>query len=191
MAIENTVAKEYKNKLNTAFRALPEEIREHSRRMQYYSEELLKKCIELGYYSENPLTANKKAVAVFKNVVKYHDIGKAKISADACEYYDGLSAEKVNEYKSHVDEGIKYFDSIVDFSYLDGEDIFFFRVAKECIAHHHETFDGTGYPNELFANNISLAGKICAIANMFDYLTVGSEQRDRLTFERAAEEIRN
>ena len=59
MAIENTVAKEYKNKFNTAFRSLPEEVREHSRRIQYYSEELLKKCIELGYYSENPLTKNK------------------------------------------------------------------------------------------------------------------------------------
>ena len=98
MAIEKSVVKEYKNKLNTAFRSLPEEIREHSRRMQYYSEELLKKCIELGFYSENDLTKNKKAVSVFKNAVKYHDIGKAKISPDSCEFYEGLSAEKSAEY---------------------------------------------------------------------------------------------
>lgn len=191
MAIENTVAKEYKNKFNTAFRSLPEEVREHSRRIQYYSEELLKKCIELGYYSENPLTKNKKSVAVFKNVVKYHDIGKIVIQSDALEAYEGLSEAKITEYQNHVNEGIKYFDSIVDLSKLDGEDLFYFTIARECISQHHENFDGTGYPNELFANNISLAGKICAIANMFDYLTVGSEQRDRFTFEDAAEKIRD
>ncbi len=189
LAIEKTVIKEYKNKLNTAFRSLPEEIREHSRRIQYYSEELLKKCIELGYYSENPLTANKKAVSVFKNVVKFHDIGKAKVSMDAYEGYEGLSAEKWAEYKKHVIEGIKYFDSLIDLSKVDGEDLFFFTTARQCIAEHHENFDGTGYPYELFANNISLAGKICSLANMIDYLTFGSEQRDRLSFESAAEEI--
>lgn len=189
MAIENTVAKEYKNKLNTAFRSLPEEVREHSRRIQYYSVELLKKCIELGYYSENPLTANKKMITLFKNAVKYHDIGKVKVSPDAYEGYEGLSQEKWNEYRKHVTEGIKYFDSLIDLSKLDGEDLLLYTTARQCVAEHHENYDGTGHPAEMFANNISLAGRICSLANMIDYLTVGSEQRDRMPLEDAAEEI--
>ncbi len=185
LAIENTVSKEYKSKLNAAFRSLPEELREHSRRVQYYSSELLKKCIELGYYSENPLTANKKMIALYKSAVKYHDIGKVRISTDSYEGYDGLSDEIWAEYRRHAVEGITLFDTLIDLNKLDGEDLLLYKTVRECIAEHHENFDGTGHPNELFANNISLAGKICAIANMFDYLTVGSEQRDRLSFEDA------
>ena len=189
LAIENTVAKEYKNKLNTAFRSLPEEIREHSRRVQYYASEILKKCIELGFYSENPLTANKKMVSLYKSAVKYHDIGKTRISTDSYEGYDGLSEEKWAEYRRHAVEGIALFDTIIDLSKLDGEDLLLYKTVRECIAEHHENFDGTGHPNEIFANNISLAGKICAIANMVDYLTVGSEVRDRLPLEDAAVQI--
>ena len=89
MAKENNVATEFKNKLNSAFRALPEDIREHSRRIKYYSAALLSKCVEMGFYQDNPLTQTKKAFNAFKNAVKFHDIGKAKTSPEAYEGYQG------------------------------------------------------------------------------------------------------
>jgi response regulator RpfG family c-di-GMP phosphodiesterase len=48
--------------------------------------------------------------------------------------------------------------------------IAFLRMAIDVIRHHHERFDGTGYPDRLAGNGIPLAGRIVAIADVYDAL---------------------
>jgi putative two-component system response regulator len=46
----------------------------------------------------------------------------------------------------------------------------FLRMAIDIVRHHHERFDGTGYPDRLAGNSIPLGARIVAIADVYDAL---------------------
>jgi len=48
--------------------------------------------------------------------------------------------------------------------------IAFLRMAIDIIRHHHERFDGTGYPDRLSGDDIPLSARIVAIADVYDAL---------------------
>ncbi len=63
-------------------------------------------------------------------------------------------------------------------------------LAAEIALTHHERFDGSGYPAGLSAEGIPLAGRIVAIADVFDALTSDRPYRPRLPLEHALEIMR-
>lgn len=63
-------------------------------------------------------------------------------------------------------------------------------LAAEIALTHHERIDGTGYPAHLSGEKIPLAGRIVAIADVFDALTSDRPYRARLPLERALEVMR-
>ncbi len=63
--------------------------------------------------------------------------------------------------------------------------------ASIIIQHHHENFNGTGYPEGLSGDDIPLASRILAVAEYFDYLTNDSFQNEKLQPEEAKFEIIN
>jgi putative nucleotidyltransferase with HDIG domain len=58
------------------------------------------------------------------------------------------------------------------------------------IRHHHENFDGSGYPEGLAGESIPLAARIIMIADTIDAMTTDRPYRKALTFERTLEELR-
>ncbi len=58
------------------------------------------------------------------------------------------------------------------------------------ISHHHENFNGEGYPNGLAGKDISLGGRIFAVADAFDALTSNRPYRRALDPENATEMIK-
>jgi HD superfamily phosphohydrolase YqeK len=58
------------------------------------------------------------------------------------------------------------------------------------IRHHHENFDGTGYPDGLSGEQIPLAARIIMIADTMDAMTTDRPYRKALSFERTMEELR-
>jgi len=54
---------------------------------------------------------------------------------------------------------------------LDGDDSDLMRMAREIALTHHEKWDGGGYPNGLSGETIPQAGRIAALADVFDALT--------------------
>jgi HD-GYP domain-containing protein (c-di-GMP phosphodiesterase class II) len=58
------------------------------------------------------------------------------------------------------------------------------------VLHHHERYDGKGYPLGLAGENISLLGRIVALADSFDAMTSKRVYRDALGFKNAQSEIR-
>ena len=58
------------------------------------------------------------------------------------------------------------------------------------IRHHHENYDGTGYPDGLACETIPLASRIIMIADTLDAMTTDRPYRKALTFERVLEELR-
>jgi ribonuclease P protein subunit RPR2 len=109
-----------------------------------------------------------------------HDVGKVAIS-DAILYKPGkLTAEERIEMQRHPVVG----SSIV-------AEIGFLGVASQVVRHHHERWDGSGYPDGLAGEEIPLAARVFAVADVLDALTTDRPYRGRMSFAVAREEILN
>lgn len=65
------------------------------------------------------------------------------------------------------------------------------RNASIIVQHHHENFNGTGYPEGLSGEDIPMPSRILAVAEYFDYLSNESFKGERLTAEEAKFEVIN
>ncbi|MGO9014958.1 MAG: HD-GYP domain-containing protein [Dissulfurispiraceae bacterium] len=90
-----------------------------------------------------------------------HDIGKSQISHEILGKQGKLSNVEYNMIKSHVLEGEKIMRNHKDFS---AESLY-------AVLQHHEKLSGKGYPLGLAGKEISLFGRISAIADCYDALT--------------------
>ena len=88
-----------------------------------------------------------------------HDIGKIRIDKAILNKPEKLKEEEFAEMKKHPEYGAELVCDFVSDAALD------------VIMHHHERFDGTGYPKGLKENNISSNSKIAAIADVYDAVT--------------------
>ncbi|WP_305908332.1 HD domain-containing phosphohydrolase [Methylomarinum sp. Ch1-1] len=96
------------------------------------------------------------------NASPMHDIGKIGIP-DAILLKPGkFEPEEWEIMKSHAEIGAKL---------LDGDDSELLRMARDIALTHHEKWDGSGYPNGLVGEEIPQAGRIAALADVFDALT--------------------
>ena len=64
------------------------------------------------------------------------------------------------------------------------------NVELRIIRHHHERFDGTGYPEGLGAEEIPLGSRILAVADSFEALTSDRPYREAVSAQEAIEELR-
>jgi response regulator RpfG family c-di-GMP phosphodiesterase len=89
-----------------------------------------------------------------------HDVGKIGIP-DALLLKPGrLTAEEMTVMRTHVGLGLKIIGSS---SWL--------QLARNVIEHHHERFDGAGYPRGLAGPDIPMEARLFAIVDVFDALT--------------------
>lgn len=96
------------------------------------------------------------------NAAPMHDIGKIGIPDRVLLKPGKLDAEEWNVMKKHAEYGAE----------IIGEHPSpLLQLAKEVAITHHEKWDGSGYPNGLKGEEIPLAARIVAIADVFDALT--------------------
>ena len=69
-------------------------------------------------------------------------------------------------------------------------DVDFLGEGKLVVRHHHERWDGTGYPDRLGGEAIPLAARVFAVADALDALTTDRPYRRGTRFARARDEIR-
>ncbi len=114
---------------------------------------------------------------VFTGMV--HDIGKAKIKDRILNEAGKLTEQEMKIMKSHTMMGHEILSSrgIQDSDILSG------------VLSHHERYDGTGYPNKLRGDQISLFAKIIGIADVYDAITSQKSYDLKRTPFKAAEEI--
>jgi HD-GYP domain-containing protein (c-di-GMP phosphodiesterase class II) len=65
------------------------------------------------------------------------------------------------------------------------------EAVLEAILHHHERWDGLGYPRGIAAEAIPITGRILAVADVYSALTTDRPYRHRMTSEGAADWIRS
>ncbi len=108
-----------------------------------------------------------------------HDMGKIFIDKDVINKPGKLTDQEYEEIKKHSEYGYKYLKEtyqIPTASYVG-------------VLHHHEKFDGTGYPTNISKDSISLIGRIIGIADVYDALISNRPYRTALLPSEAMEYI--
>ncbi len=116
--------------------------------------------------------------ARFAEASVLHDIGKLGVPDAILQKPARLTEEEFNTIKQHAAIG----EGILSHSY-------WFELARECAASHHERWDGTGYPRGLQGEEISLIGRIVAVMDVFDALSHARPYKEAWTIERSVAEI--
>jgi HD-GYP domain-containing protein (c-di-GMP phosphodiesterase class II) len=108
-----------------------------------------------------------------------HDIGKVG-TRDLTLYKPGpLTRDERLEMLRHAEVGA----GIVS---RTGE----YRLTASIIRHHHERWDGTGYPDGLAGEEIPLGARVIAVADAYDAMTTDRPYSTAMSPERAVDEIR-
>jgi putative two-component system response regulator len=76
-------------------------------------------------------------------------------------------------------------------SILSGSKSALVRMAEEIARHHHERWDGSGYPDGLEGNDIPLAARICAVCDVFDALLSPRPYKDAWPLADVIRELRS
>jgi diguanylate cyclase (GGDEF)-like protein len=108
-----------------------------------------------------------------------HDIGKINISKEILNKKMPLNNEEWEILKQHPSNGveiIKHVKSLEDISAL--------------ILHHHERYDGKGYPKKLKGDEIPYLARILTVVDSFDAMTSSRPYSKRKTYVEAVEELR-
>lgn len=96
-----------------------------------------------------------------------HDIGKVGIPDSVLLKPDRLNDREYEIMKTHAAIGAETLNAAL----LRFPDVPFLRMARDIAATHHERWDGSGYPNSLAGEAIPLAGRIMALADVYDALS--------------------
>jgi response regulator RpfG family c-di-GMP phosphodiesterase len=98
---------------------------------------------------------------VLRHAAVLHDVGKIGIPDEVLHKPGAFDPEERALMETHAEIGAEL---------LSGGRSDLMRMAQEVALTHHEKWDGSGYPNGLAGEAIPLAGRICAICDVFDAL---------------------
>ena len=107
-----------------------------------------------------------------------HDLGKIGIPDSILHKKESLTEEEYNFIKKHELISIKILEPLKDI-----------KEILPWIMHHHEKWDGSGYPLGLAGSNIPLGAQIIALADSFDAITTGRDYKIAFSREKAIEKL--
>jgi len=113
-----------------------------------------------------------------KEAALLHDVGKMGIADNVLSKPDELNEEEWAEMRRHPEAGFAIMDQIASL-----------RGVAEIIHHHHERFDGQGYPGGLKGDEIPIGSRIFAVVDSYVAMTSERPYRKKLSHEVAVKEI--
>jgi putative nucleotidyltransferase with HDIG domain len=108
-----------------------------------------------------------------------HDIGKIGIPDDLLNREDKLTDEQIRQIRNHVNVGASMLNALGEMNPI-----------VPLILHHHEAWDGSGYPDGLKGEEIPLMARILAVADSFDAMTSDRPYRKAMSKPAAIAEIK-
>lgn len=108
-----------------------------------------------------------------------HDIGEVKISQDILIKTSNLNNQEWEKIKKHPETGYKITKSITEFS-----------SAADKILHHHEHWDGSGYPEGLKGKEIPLLSRIIAVVDAYEIMISERPYSPAISKEKALTELK-
>jgi len=115
-----------------------------------------------------------------EHAARLHDIGKIAVNEVILLKPGPLDAAEMAAMRLHTEVGAQI---------LSGSDDATLQMATEVARHHHEWWNGGGYPRRLIGRDIPLSARISAYADVYDALTHARAYKAAWTHERALAEI--
>lgn len=148
---------------------------------EYKNPETANHTARVAHYSKvlaNAYGLNKKTQDIIYTAAPFHDLGKVGIPDNILLKNGTLDEEENKIMKTHATIG--------------------YEILKECKSqylyegaiialHHHEKYDGSGYPNKIAGENIPISARIVTIADVFDALTSNRPYKKAWSIDEALE----
>lgn len=141
----------------------------HSRRVTELTQRILE---ELGVHGPQ--------AALIVSAARVHDIGKIGVPDSILNKPGRLSADEWAVMMSHSEQGAQLLARSRDFA-----------GGVEIVRHHHESWDGTGYPHRLAGAGIPFGARVVAVADSFDAMTSVRPYRPGVSPQQAASILRD
>ena len=159
-----------------AISALVAAVGQRDRTAEGHSQRVTRYCSAIG----KCLGLSGSELANLRYAAGLHDIGKVAISRRIINKLGKLTDQEFEVMKQHSAISLRILEKI------DG-----LQGASVLVKHHHERYDGRGYPDGLSGSDIPLGARIIAVAEAFDILTSAVPWRDAMSQEEAVNEISN
>jgi diguanylate cyclase (GGDEF)-like protein len=138
----------------------------HSRRVGDYSARIARR-----------LGADQSAIELTRLAGNLHDLGKLAVPEEILRKPSSLSEAEWLVLERHPQIGSRMLESLG------------VEPVAEWVLHHHERWDGAGYPNRLSGDQIPLGARILFVADAYDAMTSEHGYREKLTQEEALAEL--
>jgi diguanylate cyclase (GGDEF)-like protein len=118
-------------------------------------------------------------IATIRAASLLHDIGKVGIPDSILSKEGALTDEEWEPVRAHPQLGVEILRHVIDLV-----------NCLPAILHHHERYDGKGYPSGLKGENIPVEARILSIADAYDAMTSPRPYREQLTSQEALDELK-
>jgi putative two-component system response regulator len=153
---------------------------EHIQRVKRYTEILANEM--MTEYPEYKLT--KKKIEIIVSASALHDIGKIAIPDHILLKPGKLTQDEYEYMKSHTTRGCEVLNNI-----QGAWDEEYGKYSYEICRHHHERFDGKGYPDGLKADEIPISAQLVSVADVYDALVNERVYKDAFPKDKAFQMI--
>ena len=140
---------------------------QHSQRVARYAREL---AVKMGLSED--------VVDTIESAARVHDLGKIGVDTSILTKPAALSEDEWEMIRKHPEMGASIVGRFP-----------FFRSGQELILHHHERYDGRGYPQGIEGDAIPVGARIIAVADAFDAMTSDRPYRRALPLSTVLQEL--
>lgn len=165
----NIELKETNNKLEQAYLDIVETLRYTVEAKDTYTKGHSDRVSEYSVLIGKHLNLSEEDLHLLKIGGLFHDVGKIGVPDSILLKTSKLTDDEYSEIKNHPSIG----EHILSKATL-------FKKAIPIVKHHHERYDGKGYPSQLIGTDIPYLARIAAIADSFDAMTSKRTYRDSL-----------
>jgi len=169
-----TARGEEKNLINS-FQTLLQVINAKDRYTYGHSERVMEYSVKLA----GEINLPESEITLLRYAAFLHDIGKIEIDRNLLNKADILNEREFNTIQQHCRWGSEIIKAVPLLAQTTG-----------IILHHHENYNGTGYPHGLSGESIPLLARIIRIADSYDAMTSNRPYRKAMSNEKALEELK-
>ena len=155
---------------------------QHVKRIRVFTKALAEEIMKR--FPEYELTPHK--IEIINQAAAMHDIGKITVPDNILLKPGRLTAEEFEVMKAHTSRGS---EMIATFVHLEDEE--YYNYCYDICRHHHERFDGRGYPDGLKGDEIGIAPQSVSVADVFDALVTERVYKKAFDRETAYQMILN
>ena len=139
-----------------------------------------KRVVKFAKFLAEEIGLSKKEQEIVSFGAALHDIGKLGVYENILNKSSELTEKEWKVIKSHPEIGANII-----------KDMKFLESASDLVRHHHERLDGSGYPDGLKGEEISIGARIIAIADSFDAMTSNRPYRKALSYREGINQLNN